>query len=102
MHPPLDSHGSISSKRAIFTGEVKRAISRSTDAESQKESLRIITRLFVRNGYPKAFVKATIKRALRNRRQPNDKKDYIYLKLPFVDEEYKRRALAVVRRTGLK
>jgi hypothetical protein len=44
---PSDSHGSISSKRAIVIGEVMRAIKCSTDFNflSQKQSLNLITEL---------------------------------------------------------
>lgn len=99
---PWDSHGSIASKRSILVGETRRAISRSTDITSQRESLRNITELFVCNGYPKKFVKSVMRYTQRNQpRRKDDDQKYIYLKLPFINEELKRRALDVIRRSGL-
>ena len=98
---PWDSHGSISSKRAILTGETRRAISRSTDPSSRTKSLDIITSMFTRNGYPRKFVKSVIKRTLRTTPRKEDHERDICLKLPFINEELKRRALAVIRRSGI-
>ena len=50
---PWDSHRSLASKRANFIGEINRAVSRSTDDNNRKESLRKLTQVFARNGYPK-------------------------------------------------
>ena len=36
--------------------EIKRAITRSTDAQSQHASIKLINKLHKRNGYPKRFV----------------------------------------------
>jgi hypothetical protein len=99
-----DSHGSISSKRAIVIGEVKRAIKCSTDSVSQKQSLNLITKLFVANGYPKSFIKSVTRSTLRNinRRQNDDQQQFVYLKLPFINEEFKRRALGVLNRSRIQ
>ena len=43
---PWDSHGSISSKRAILIGETKRAIACSTDSRGVKESLSKVKEKF--------------------------------------------------------
>ena len=67
-----DSHRLISSKRAIVIGEVKRAIKCSTDSVSQKQSLNLITELFVANGYPKSFIKSVMRSTLHNNRLQND------------------------------
>ena len=54
------------------------------------------------NGYSRKFVKVVIRRTLHNT-QLNDDDDqkYIYLKLPFVNEEFKRRFSCVIRRSGI-
>ncbi len=72
---PWDSHGSISSKRAIVTGEVNRAIKCSTDSTTQKKSLNLITELFIANGYPKTFIKSIIRRTTQKNRQRHNKQD---------------------------
>ena len=58
---PWDGHGLISQKRGIFIGEIRRAMSRSTDPRSQQYSFRLITKLYIKNGYPRSFIKSTIK-----------------------------------------
>ena len=98
---PWDSHGSLASKRAILIGEINRAVSRSTDDNNRKESLSKLTQVFARNGYPKSFVRASVHRVLHNQPRINDQEDWIYMKLPYINEEFKRRSLAVVRRSGL-
>ena len=40
---PWDSHGPLSLKRGTLIGEIKRAITRSTDAQSQRASINLIT-----------------------------------------------------------
>ena len=71
---PWDSdHGPISQKRGILIGEIGRAMSRSTDPRSQQNSLRLITKLYTKNGYPISFIKSTIKRTLRKcKSQPSE------------------------------
>ena len=108
---PWDSHGSISSKGAIVTGEVNRAIKCSTDSTTQKKSLNLITELFTANGYPKTFIKAIIRRTIHKNRQRNNKQDnepeeseqqqFTYVKLPFINEEFKRQAISVVKRSRI-
>ena len=49
---PWDSHGSIMSKRAILIGEIKRAMKCSTDLTARKQSLKMVSTLFINNGYP--------------------------------------------------
>ena len=88
---PLDSHGSIASKRAILIGETKRAIACSTDPTSRQESLRKVTKLFVDNKYPRKFVRNVIRRSANSNSTRDEEMRYIYLKLPFIDEEFKRR-----------
>ena len=98
---PWDSHGPIAAKRTILIGETKRAVTCSTDSTSRRESLRQLTDLFVNNGYPKKFVKTTNRNTLSNKSTREDEIKYTYLKLPFINEEFKRRALAVVKRSGI-
>ena len=98
---PWDSHGSIMSKRAILIGEIKRAIKCSTDLTARKQSLKMVSTLFINNGYPKRFVKATIKQTVNNTTCNQDNEKVLYLKIPFVNEDLKRRALSVIRRSGI-
>ena len=70
-------------------------------ASLRHASLRQLTDLFVNNGYPKKFVKTTIRNTLNNKSTREDEIKYTYLKLPFINEEFKRRALAVVKRSGI-
>ena len=52
------------SKRAVMIGEIKRAVRCSTDCATQKQSLKLITQLFVHNGYHTKFVKGVIRSCL--------------------------------------
>lgn len=61
-----------------------------------------MTSIFTRNGYPKKFVKSVIKQTLRTEPYREDPDKFVYLKLPFINEDFRRRALAVVRRSGIK
>ena len=100
---PWDSHGPISQKRGILIGEIRRAVSRSTDPRSQQNSLRLITKLYTKNGYPRSFIKSTIKRTLRKcKSQPSEQEQgLVYIKMPFINEDLKRQTQAVLKRTGL-
>ena len=108
---PWDSHGSISSKRVIVTGKVNRAIKCSTDSTTQNKSLNLITELFTANGYPKTFIKSIIRRTIHKNRQRHNKQDnepeeleqqqFTYVKLPFINEEFKRQAIRVVKRSRI-
>ena len=97
---PWDSHGSVGYKRSILVGEIRRAVSRSTNAALQWQSLQKVTNLFASNGYPKRFVKSVIRNTIKNKPRNKDEQKCIYLKLPFINEEFKRRALAVIRRSA--
>ena len=100
---PWESHGSVAFKRAIFVGETKRAIRCSTDSESQKLSLKLIKPLFIDNGYPNRFVKRVIRNTVFERRQQcENQEEFLYLKLTFINEEHKRRALSVINRSNVK
>ena len=84
---------------------VKRAITCSTNSSATKASLKEVKRSFVNNGYPKAFVDNVIQKTKNNRHnKPADDctEKSIYLKLPYINEDYKRRAMAIVRRSGIK
>ncbi len=50
---PWSSHGSVASKRAILIGEIKRAITNSSNSKALQESLARVTELFTNNGYPR-------------------------------------------------
>ena len=103
---PWDSHGPLSLKRGTLIGEIKRAITRSTDAQSQRASIKLITKLHKRNGYPKRFVTSTIKRTLRTCNiQPTEQElaqDPVYIKVPFINEVLKQQMQAVIKRSGIQ
>ena len=99
---PWDSHGPISSKRALIIGETKRAVRCSTDRQSRNRSLSKITKMFISNGYPKRFVRSVIRRTIHSTGQKDEENpNMIYLKLPYINEQLKRRAVAVIRRSGI-
>ena len=56
--------------------------------------------MFKRNGYPKRFIQAVITRTL-NTIPNNDEQENIFLKIPYVSEQLKRRALSVIRHSGI-
>ena len=86
----------------MLIGETRRAISRSTDPTVKTKSLRTATHMFTRNGYPKQFVKSVIKRTVRTELRREDPKKYVYLKLPFINEDLRRRAFAIARRSDIE
>ncbi|XP_020900038.1 uncharacterized protein LOC110238695 [Exaiptasia diaphana] len=98
---PWDSHNPISQKRGLLIGETKRAISRSTNSSSRTKSLRLIKQLFRRNGYPKSFVQNNMEKATKTHHPTENDEKVIHLKVPFINEEYKRRTQAVIHRTGI-
>jgi hypothetical protein len=99
---PWSSHGSVASKRAILIGEIKRAITNSSNSKALQESLARVTELFTNNGYPRHMIKAIIRSTIQNTNRPTtEEHEHIYIKIPFIDEEFKRRALGVVRRSGV-
>ena len=98
---PWDSHGPNSSKRALLVGEIRRAVACSTDAQSRTRSLRKITTIFKQNGYPKRFIQAVIRRTLSTIPNNDEQENIIYLKIPYVNEQLKRRALSVIRNSGI-
>ena len=61
----------------------------------------MVSTLFINNGYPKRFVKATIRQTENNTTCNQDNENVLYLKIPFVNEDLKRRALSVIRRSGI-
>ena len=100
-----ESHGPSSQKKGILIGEIKRAISRSTDAASRKDSLNKITDICIKNGYQRSFIKSTVTSTLHQEKTPEQKedneKDLIYMKMPFINEDLKRQTQAVIKRTGI-
>ena len=102
---PWDSHGSIASKRAILIGEIKRAIYCSSNQQARRKSFNIVTELFLNNGYPREMIKTTIRNTLRitttTLNENDEQQKTIYIRMPFINEDFKRRALGVVRRSGI-
>ena len=78
-------------------------MSRSTNPRSQQNSLRLITKPYTKNGYPRSFIKSTIKDTLRKcKSQPSEQEQgLMYIKMPFINEDLKRQTQAVLKRTGL-
>ena len=70
-------------------------ISRSTDSLSRNKSLCEIKSIFATHGYPKKFINSVMQQTLHTQSQRQNE-------LPFINEELKRRALSIVRRTGLE
>jgi hypothetical protein len=93
----------IDSLQKIYTHRtsIRRAISRSTDSTERNKSLRKITSIFTSNGYPKQCVRSVIQQTLYTEPQRDNQEGCIYHKLPYIDEVFKRRALATIRRTGI-
>ena len=56
--------------------------------------------MFKQNGYPKRFIQAVIRQTL-NTIPNNDEQENIYLKIPYVSEQLKRRALSVICNSGI-
>ena len=56
--------------------------------------------MFKQNGYPKRFIQAVIRRTL-NTIPNDDEQENIHLKIPYVNEQLKRRALSVIRHSGI-
>ena len=100
---PWDSHGSVSSKRGIVIGEIKRAMACSTDKKTERRSIDKVIKMFRSNGYPKRFLKSVVRRTTKTKCSHDvNNSNTIYLKLPFVNEQLKRRALTVLRNVGIK
>ena len=78
-------------------------MSRSTDPKSQQNPLRLITKLYTKKGYPRSFIKSTIKRTLiEYKSQPSEQEQgLIYIQLAFINEDFKNQTQAVLKRTGL-
>ena len=69
-----------------------------------KESLKKVKEVFICNGYPKKFVNRVMKDARKRRQHKKNDGDpdkFIYIKLPYINEEYKRRVTSVIRRSGI-
>ena len=66
-------------------------------------NIRLITKLYTKNGYPRSFIKSTVTRTLRkcNSQQSEQEQDRIYIKMPYINEDLKRQTQAVLKRTGL-
>ena len=63
-----------------------------------KESLNEVFTLFVSNGYPRRFVRAIKRNTSSTKSHQDDKQENIYLKPLYINEEFKRRALSVIRK----
>ena len=63
----FDSHHPISTKRGVITGLVNRAVQVCSDQQLLNEELSRIQNVMESNGYPRGFVKRTIKRQIKKK-----------------------------------
>ena len=63
----FDSHHPISTKRGVITGLVNRAVQICSDQQLLNEELSRIQNVMESNGYPRGFVKRTIKRQIKKK-----------------------------------
>ena len=74
------------------------------DRFSGYQRITKVKEVFIGNGYPKKFVDSVMKGARKHRQRKQNDGDpdkFIYIKLPYINEEYKRRATSVIRRSGI-
>ena len=65
-----------------------------------------MTELFLNNGYPREMIRTTIRNTSHTGynntlNEDAEQQKIIYIKMPFINEKFKRRALGVVRRSGI-
>ena len=95
----------MSTKRAVLNAEIQRAIRVSSDQRTREHSLKTITELFLKNGYPIDIIKRTIKnnkhkvaensRKSKNNVRQNNKQ--LYMRLPYINETVVRRVSGILR-----
>ena len=92
-------------KRAVLNAEIQRDIRVSSDQRTREHSLKTITELFLKNGYPIDIIKRTIKnnkhkvaensRKSKNNVRQNNKQ--LYMRLPYINETVVRRVSGILR-----
>ena len=102
----------MSTKTAVLTAQIKRAIRIGSNEETKNKGLQIISNLFLKNGYPQKLIRKRIRRehqqagrgtATQQGRMAKKERDQnaIYVKLPFVDDRVAARVTSVVKSSGL-
>ena len=101
-----NSNCPTSTKKAVLSGELRRAHYRSTCVSNVHYSINIIRTKFLNNGYPKRFVERCIQLFKRRvdgggvcvERERSNKK---YIKCPYANEEITRHYKSFFKRLGL-
>ena len=101
-----NSHCPVSTKRGTLLGELSRADRRSTSSESVHYSRDLIVKRFALNGYPKRFIERAISAHKRKATHvdgvgTSEENKLVSIKCPYIDEESKRKYLALFRRIGI-
>ena len=117
---PYDSAHAMSTKRAVLTSQLARAIRIGSDTAALDRGLEKIRSLFAKNGYPEKMVRENMKerrkyergrergreehrRAEENRRQQRRVKrtENAYIRLPFISDRVAAQVKSVVGNSGL-
>ena len=108
----FNSAHAMSTKTAVLTSQVKRAIRIGSDMITRKRGLDKVTALFRKNGYPKKLVEKHIRKErgkrstgelsqkTREERQQLNKKT-VYVRLPFISDNMSSKIKSVTRASGL-
>ena len=96
----------MSTKKAVLNSEIQRAMRVSSDQHAEERSLRIISELFMLNGYPRDVIsrmiqtnrhKSSHKNRKSNSNTGSDNTALIYLRLPYINETVVRRVNSIIR-----
>ncbi|XP_043235932.1 uncharacterized protein LOC122388700 [Amphibalanus amphitrite] len=115
---PYDSAHARSTKKAVLTSQITRAIRLGSDTAARKRGLEKIRHLFVSNGYPMKMIKEYSWREMKkheersrdrgrerrerpDQRQQNKKKQGTYIRLPFVNDKVAAQVKKVAINSGL-
>ena len=103
---PWKSTGPMSQKKSVVLGELHRAATRSTNEDFRRQSLSLILNRFRDNGYPSDFLNLCVQHFQSRTRKADISqertKQPIYLRVPFVNEHFKRQMFRLLHRCGLK
>ena len=115
---PYDSARARSTKKAVLTSQITRAIRLGSDTAARNRGLEKIRHLFAINGYPNKMIKEHIWKELKkheergrgrgrerrertDQRQRNKKKHGTYIRLPFVNDKVAAQVKKVAINSGL-
>ena len=115
-----DSAHAMSTKRAVLTSQITRAIRIGSDTAARNRGLEKMENLFIQNGYPEQMVKKCIQqqqmkhetagggrreqqeRSDQRRRQKRERrKKNTYIRLPFISDRVAAQVKRVTRSSGL-